>query len=328
MGPEMSQNHQSHLCCHFNNTSPRPTSTSTSAIASGYSMPRLREAVPVVTLLVSTKMTIDFHSHVKSPLKTCSQMHSWLSVTSHSPLKMCSQMHRKLSLISHLTADFSHSGGSPLWHGSLIVVQSSCSCEFHTAYWFHTSCCAGCPLWAWFCWWCSIRSDTVHSRPGLGRTLRFPIFLWRRLLLNWASPCYQVPPIKINRVLFPLTMLRSLSFLIPSFTKINMSSDPVVYLPLTYAWGLLGVCHRDGSFAVLSPLWLERLETLLEVVPSLLQKLKWLHHLSGLWTPLQCCKQIDNSHRTSVAWPHFSMRAEEIPLSWQTDNCCRICVTL
>ena len=40
---------------------------------------------------------------------------------------------------------------------------------------------------------------------------------------------------KINRVLFPLTVLRSLSFLIPSFTKINMSSYPVVRLPLTYA---------------------------------------------------------------------------------------------
>ena len=40
---------------------------------------------------------------------------------------------------------------------------------------------------------------------------------------------------KINRVLFLLTVLRSLSFLIPSFTKINMSSYPVVRLPLTYA---------------------------------------------------------------------------------------------
>ena len=73
---------------------------------------------------------------------------------------------------------------------------------------------------------------------------------------------------KINRVLFPLTVLRSLSFLIPSFTKINMLSYPVVSLPLTYAWGLLEACHRDSSLAVLFPLWLERLEALLEVVPS------------------------------------------------------------
>ena len=39
---------------------------------------------------------------------------------------------------------------------------------------------------------------------------------------------------KINRALFPLKVLRSLSFLISSFTKINMSSYRVVRLPLTY----------------------------------------------------------------------------------------------
>ena len=102
------------------------------------------------------------------------------------------------------------------------------------------------PLWAWFCSCRSIRSDTGHSPPGVGCTLCFPIFLWRKFLLNWASPCHLVPPNKINRVLFPLTVLRSFSFLIPSFTKVNMSSDPVVHLSLTYAWGLLGACHRDG----------------------------------------------------------------------------------
>ena len=116
-------------------------------------------------------------------------------------------------------------------------------------------------------------------------------------------------------------MLRSLSFLIPSFTKINMTSYPVVRLPLTFAWGLLGACHRDGSLAVLFPLWLKRMETLLEVAPSLSEKLKWLHHLSGLWSPLLCCKQIDSCHKIGIAWPHFPMLAEEIPLAWQTDNC-------
>ena len=63
-------------------------------------------------------------------------------------------------------------------------------------------------------------------------------------------------------------------------------------------------------FSVL--LWLE---TLLEVVPSQSGKLKWLHHLSGLWSPLLCYKQIDNCHRTSVAWPHFPMHAEVIQLA-------------
>ena len=39
---------------------------------------------------------------------------------------------------------------------------------------------------------------------------------------------------KINCVLFPLTVLRSLSFMIPSFTKLNMSSYLVVRLHITY----------------------------------------------------------------------------------------------
>ena len=168
----------------------------------------------------------------------------------------------------------------------------------------------------------SICSDTVTCLFGQCRTLLFPIHgavshsrychkvphrvaldaflscLWCKLLLYWARPCYKCHLIKINHVLFPLTVLRLLSFLIPSFTKINMSSYPVVCLPLTFAWGLLGACHRDSSLAVLFPLWLERLETLLEVAPSLSEKLKWLHHLSGLWSPLLCCKQIGNYHKT------------------------------
>ena len=45
----MGQIIQSRLNCHLDNTSPRPASTSTSAATSGYPMPRLQEAVPVVT---------------------------------------------------------------------------------------------------------------------------------------------------------------------------------------------------------------------------------------------------------------------------------------
>ena len=104
-----------------------------------------------------------------------------------------------------------------------------------------------------------------------------------------------------------------------------MSSYPVVRLPLTFAWGLLGACHRDGSLAVLWLLRLERLENLPEDVLSLLKNLKWLHHLSGLWSPLLCCKQIDNCHKTSAAWPYFPIRAEEILLAWQADNYRGIC---
>ena len=47
-----------------------------------------------------------------------------------------------------------------------------------------------------------------------------------------ATRCHLI---KINFVLFILTVLRSLSFLIPSFTKINMSSNNVVHFPLTFA---------------------------------------------------------------------------------------------
>ena len=69
----------------------------------------------------------------------------------------------------------------------------------------------------------------------------------------------------------------------------------------------IGTARLQFSFL----LWLE---TLLEVVLSLLKKLKWLHHLSGLWSPLLCCKQIDNCHGATIAWLHFPMRVEEIPL--------------
>ena len=89
-----------------------------------------------------------------------------------------------------------------------------------------------------------------------------------------------------------------------------MSSNPVVHLPLTYALGLLGACHRDGSLAVLFPSLVGDSARGCSIP---LQKLKWLYYLSGLWSPLLCCKQIDNCHGTSIAWVHFSMRAEEIP---------------
>ena len=100
--PEMGQNYQSCLNCVLDNTSPRPASTSTSAATSGCPIPRLQEAVPVVTsqdVLANApltftpsqshlsrctcKCTIDSYSQVNLPLKTCSLMHHWLSLTSH-----------------------------------------------------------------------------------------------------------------------------------------------------------------------------------------------------------------------------------------------------
>ena len=45
--PGLSQNHQSHLCCHLDNTSTRLVFTSSSTAASGCSFPRPEELVPV-----------------------------------------------------------------------------------------------------------------------------------------------------------------------------------------------------------------------------------------------------------------------------------------
>ena len=64
----MCQDHQSHLCSCLDNISPRPASTSTSAAASGCSIPRLW-GCSCVTRLLSTKRTADFHSQVTSPTK-------------------------------------------------------------------------------------------------------------------------------------------------------------------------------------------------------------------------------------------------------------------
>ena len=66
----MGQIIQSHHYCCLDNTSPRPTFTSTSAAASGCSIPRLKGCFGV-TLLMSTKRTADFLSQVTSSLKTC-----------------------------------------------------------------------------------------------------------------------------------------------------------------------------------------------------------------------------------------------------------------
>ena len=154
--PRLGPNYQSHLYCCLDNTSPRPASTSTSVAASGCSMPRLRGR-SCVTLLVSTKRTADFHSQVTLPLKTCSQVtinfHSQVNsspprrawkctIDFHSQVSHLSRRACKCPIHFHsqVTADFSHSVGSQLFHGSLFVVQSSCSCEPDTAVTYHEFC--------------------------------------------------------------------------------------------------------------------------------------------------------------------------------------------
>ena len=194
--PEWGQNHQSHLYCCLDNTSPRPAFTSTSTAASGCSMPRLAELVPVspcscrprapqffhsqvnslsrsclqVHFRLSLRShltsqerackcsgdfhsqvsftsqervcqsTLDFHSQVNSLSRLCLQVHCWLSLLVNSPLKTCSQVHHWLSLTSHPSALHPIREGLPLWHGSLFVAQSSCSCEPDTATWCQGFC--------------------------------------------------------------------------------------------------------------------------------------------------------------------------------------------
>ena len=100
--PGMCQKHQSHLCCCLDNTFPRLAFTSTSAAASGCSMPIPEEIVPVSPCSCpprgpqlfhlqvnftsqdrACQGTFDFHSQVNSLSRTCLQVHFWLSLTSH-----------------------------------------------------------------------------------------------------------------------------------------------------------------------------------------------------------------------------------------------------
>ena len=62
----LGQNHQSHLCCCLDNTSPRLPFTSTSTAASGCSMPRLAELVPVSPCSCPPRGLQLFHSQVNS----------------------------------------------------------------------------------------------------------------------------------------------------------------------------------------------------------------------------------------------------------------------
>ena len=67
--PGMSQLIQSHLCCHVDNTSPRLAFTSTSTAASGCSVPRLEQLVPVSPCSCPPRGPQLFHSQVNFTLK-------------------------------------------------------------------------------------------------------------------------------------------------------------------------------------------------------------------------------------------------------------------
>ena len=128
--PKLGPNHQSYLYCCLINTSPRPASTSTSATASGCSMPRCRGRSGVA-LLVSTKRTAHLHSQVTLPLKMCSQVTVDFHSQVDSPLKTCSRVTIDFhSQVSHLsgrackcTVDFPSQVTSPLKTCSQVTVD-------------------------------------------------------------------------------------------------------------------------------------------------------------------------------------------------------------
>ena len=73
------------------------------------------------------------------------------------------------------------------------------------------------------------------------------------------------------------------------------------------------VCHRDGSLAVLSSLVGEVGDSARGSIP--VRKAQVALPLKWALVSSPCCKQIDNCHRISAAWPYFLIRAEEIPLA-------------
>ena len=74
-GPRLSPNHQSHLYCCLDNTSPRPAFTSTSTAAVGCSMPRVAELVPVSPCSCPPIGPQLFLSQVNSLSRSCLRVH-------------------------------------------------------------------------------------------------------------------------------------------------------------------------------------------------------------------------------------------------------------
>ena len=234
----MGQNHQSHLCCCLDNTSPGLAITSTSTAASRCSMHRPKELVPVSPCSCPSRgsssftrkstapprsylpsATFDFHSEVTSPLKNvlASALLTFTQKSLHlsRPCLQCLPLwHRFLLWCSHPAL-----GCLILPSGATHPAVQDAHCRLD----FTRGAVSGQML----------PQGSTHPT-GQGRTLLFSILFARSCSteLVFATRCHLI---KINLILFPVTVLRSLSFLIPSFTKITMSSNPVVHLPLTYA---------------------------------------------------------------------------------------------
>ena len=184
--PKLGQNHQSHLCSCLDDISPRTASPSTSAAASGCSIPRLW-GCSCVTLLVSTKRTADFHSQVTSPKKNVLAS----ALLAFTPCQVTSQdvftnapltfTHKVLSHLKKVLAN------TPLTftHKSTHLPRHACKCtiDFHSQVTplhfipFGKARHCGTVLFLW------------HSHLALGRTLLFPICG----AVSHSRYCHKVP---------------------------------------------------------------------------------------------------------------------------------------
>ena len=125
----MGQNRQSHLCCCLDNTSPRLAFTSTSAAASGCSMPRPEELVPVSLCSCPPRGPKLFHSQVNFTSQECACQGTF---------DFHSQVNSLKNVLASALLTFTHKSprwclhpilyGSPLWHRFLLR-RSSCSYE-------------------------------------------------------------------------------------------------------------------------------------------------------------------------------------------------------
>ena len=147
-GPRLSPNHQSHLCCHLDNTSPRLAFTSTSTVASGCSIPRLEELVPVSPCSCPSRGLQLFHSQVnftsKIMLAKCaSDVHSLVNFTSkivlaNSLLTFTPKSPQVSDLLCKCTSDFHSQVASPLktclliHHWLSLTSLHECAIQVHT----------------------------------------------------------------------------------------------------------------------------------------------------------------------------------------------------
>ena len=145
----MGQKHQYHLCCCLENTSPRLALTSTSAAATGCSIPTPEELVPVSPCSClprglqlfhpqvnftsqdrACQGTFNFHSQVTSPLKNV--LASALLAFTHKLPRCCLHPIRE---------------SLPLWHGFLLWHSHPALASLLLP----PGATAGRPLLAWFC---------------------------------------------------------------------------------------------------------------------------------------------------------------------------------